>query len=122
MVIFFRFCVKMTLANNSNSVILVSLIYPSYLGLWPEDEGCSGLLSFLVLFSFLFLSALPERRHPRLCPKPTLRPYSCFCLLAAASLQPFQGSCRLSSLSGRGSEPCWDQRSSELTGEPPAPA
>ena len=38
--------------------------------------------SFLVLFSFLFLSS-PEKRYPSLCSKPMLHPYSSFCL------QPF---------------------------------
>lgn len=65
---------------------------------------------FLYCSHFFSSQALSERRYPSLCPKPRLRPYSCFCLLAAAILEPFQSSCRPCSLSGRGSEPCWDQQ------------
>lgn len=44
------------MVTSSNSIILFSLIYPSPLGPWPEDEGCSWnflLLSCIVLISFL---------------------------------------------------------------------
>lgn len=125
MLIFFCFYVKMTLwqigAIQSFWSVNLSKSFEAVAGGWRVFLDFSP---FLYCSHFFPSQALSARRHPRLCPKPTLRPYSCFCLLAAASLQPFQGSCRLCSLSGRGSEPCWDQwqAAASWVESPPTPA
>lgn len=110
MLIFFCLWVKKTVGQIVQFNYFVLNLSKSF-GDVSEDEGCFWtflLLSYIVLISFPPKPC--QRRHPSLCPKPVLRPYSGFCLLATAILPPFHGSCRLCSLSGRISEPCWDQQ------------
>lgn len=74
-------------------------------------------LPFLYFSHFLLR---PERRHPSLCPKPTLCPYSCFFLLATAILNHSRAAVySVHCLAAAVSPFETNSSSSELTGMPP---
>lgn len=110
------------MANSSNSISLFPLIYPSYLGLWPEDRDAPGFFSSFPGF-FSFSSQACLRGDPSLCPKRTLHPYSCFCLLAAAILNHSGAAvhsvhCLAAAVSPFGTNSRSSSSSSEPTGMP----